>query len=628
MAPKKRKTSENMADIRSFFGKENDVPGSSFKTPGKKEQGGGKSQTPTPTPMRVKKENGSDSLVTHSHHFNVKFTPTESTEFTIYCDQPRTVLDAIRSSLGTTEKMMECADESIIIQLGEEDKEFVVPTHFPCSCIDDGKTVILHHYISEKIENIQEQHDKTIHPKDNYSVFYIDTVGGLKTKTKELFRNKIIKKFKFLCVYGEKGMTVEEALKQDGRFLDNLGEFKLSDNKKPKRLTLRTQKVDSLHHKKFKIRLPLNKWENVENPMAYIRDVARISGKSVKKAMEEPVNSGCSTEEIYELLRQQFPDLKEWMENRFPGDAYEKALHLGSEKFGKIQQSFSEVHRLEKLLKMGKSVCKVVVSNVSQGTGFVLFDRLILTSAHLFKGCYQGKKLLDHIEVYALFNYDEPEPESNYFYFSAEKTFIDIDVELDFAVLQLNPDGKKHKSKPDNVKVPPGLLNRFGPLPGSGEACLIGHPAGSVKKIDPTCIIEPEKRREAVMDNLAKYKDQKVILEKVSELKKQGIDDIMMGGEKAEKVAAYNTFMYHGASGSPVFDAHGQIFGIHTGGYGHGDRIIEYAHLLLAIFEKFVINLKESGNDQMLKEVKEAVSENDYLQKILQVEPMDVDQAN
>ncbi|PWA16164.1 hypothetical protein CCH79_00021126, partial [Gambusia affinis] len=124
-------------------------------------------------------------------------------------------------------------------------------------------------------------------------------------------------------------MTVEEALKQDGRFLDNLGEFKLSDNKKPKRLTLRTQKVDSLHHKKFKIRLPLNKWENVENPMAYIRDVARISGKSVKKAMEEPVNSGCSTEEIYELLRQQFPDLKEWMENRFPGDAYEKALHLG-----------------------------------------------------------------------------------------------------------------------------------------------------------------------------------------------------------------------------------------------------------------------------------------------------------
>lgn len=525
---------------------------------------------------------------------------------------------------------MKYADESIIIQLGKQDKESVVPTHFPCSCIDDGEMVILHHYISEKIEKVQEQHDKTIHPKDNYSVFYIDTVGGLNTKRKELFRNKIIKQYKFLCIYGEKGMTVEEALKQDGRFLDNLGEFKLSDNENPDRLTVHTQKVDSLHHKAFKIRLPQSKGKNVENPTTSILDVARVSGKSVKKAMEEPGNSSYNTEEIYELLRQQFPDLKKWMESRFPGDSYEKALNLGSEKFGKIQQSFSEVHRLEKLLKMGKSVCKVLVSNVSQGTGFVLFDRFILTSAHLFKECVQGKKLLDHIDVYALFNYDEPEPQTNYFYFSAEKTFIDIDVELDFAVLQLKPDGKKpnSESKPDNVKVPPGLLNRFGPLPGSGEACLIGHPAGSVKKIDPTCIIEPEKREEAVMDNLAKYKDQKVVLEKVYELKKQGIDDIMMYGEKAEKVAAYNTFMYHGASGSPVFDAHGQIFGIHTGGYGDGDRIIEYAHLLLAIFEKFVINLKKSGNDQMLKEVKKAVSKNDHLKKILQVEPMKVDEAN
>uniref|UniRef100_A0A3B3WMS8 Serine protease n=1 Tax=Poecilia mexicana TaxID=48701 RepID=A0A3B3WMS8_9TELE len=470
--------------------------------------------------------------VTHSHRFIVKFTPTECKEYTIDCDQPSTVLDAIRSSLGTTEKMIKYPDESIIIQLGKRDKESVVPTHFPCSCIGDGETVTLYHYTSEKIEKVQEQHDKTIHPKDHYSVFYIDTVGGLKTKTKELFRNKILKQFKFLCVYGEKGMKVEEALKQDGRFLDSLGEFKLSDNENPNRLTVRTQRVDSLHQK---------------------------AGQSVKKAMEQPGDSGCSTEEIYELLRKQFPELKKWMESRFPGDSYEKALNRGSEKFGKIQQSFSEVHRIKKLLKMGKSVCKILVSNVSQGTGFVLFDRFVLTSAHLFRGCVQGKNLLDQINVYALFNYDEPEPETNYFYFSAEKTLIDIDEELDFAVLQLKPD--------EHVKVPAGLLDRFGPLPGNGEACLIGHPAGSVKKIDPTCIIEPEKREEAVNDHLSKYKDQKVILKKVYELKNQGIDDIMMGGEKAEKVASYNTFMYHGASGSPVFDAHGQIFGIHTGGY-------------------------------------------------------------
>ncbi|XP_016535143.1 protein FAM111B-like isoform X3 [Poecilia formosa] len=627
MAPKKQKTSENMKDIRSFFEKENDVAGSPFKTPRKNLQTGGKSQTPTQTPMRVKNENGSDSVVTHSHRFIVKFTPTERKEYTIDCDQPSTVLDAIRSSLGTTEKMIKYPDESIIIQLGKRDRESVVPTHFPCSCIGDGETVILYHYASEKIEKVQEQHDKTIHPKDHYSVFYIDTVGGLKTKTKELFRNKILKQFKFLCVYGVKGMTVEEALKQDGRFLDSLGEFKLSDNENPNRLTVRTQRVDSLHQKAFKIRLPLNKREGVENPTTSILDVARVSGRSVKKAMEQPGDSGCSTEEIYELLRKQFPELKEWMESRFPGDSYEKALNRGSEKFGKIQQSFSEVHRIKKLLVMGKSVCKINVYDICEGTGFVLFDRFVLTNAHLFRGCVQGKNLLDQINVYALFNYDEPVPETNYFYFSAEKTLIDIDMELDFAVLQLKPDGKKpnSKSKPDNVKVPPGLLDRFGPLPRNGEACLIGHPAGSVKKIDPTCIIEPEKREQAVKDHLSKYKVKKVILKKVNELKNQGIDDIMMGGEKAEKVASYNTFMYHGASGSPVFDAHGQIFGIHTGGYGMSDRIIEYAHPLLTIFEKFVINLKESGNDQMLEKVKEAATEKKHLKKILQDEPMEED---
>ncbi|KAM4714489.1 serine protease FAM111A-like [Anableps anableps] len=626
MSPKRRKTAEKLPDIRTFFGKENDVPGSSFNTPRKKPKSGEKSQTPAQTPLRVKDENGNDSLATHSHHFTVKFSPTDRREYTIDCDQPRTVLDAIRCSLGTTETMVKFLDENVVIQLGKEDRESVVPTHFPCSCVEDGESLILYNYKTEKIEGGQGQHDKAIRPKDKYSVFYIDTVGGLKTKTKELFRSKIIKQFKYLCVYGEKGMTVEEALKQDGRFIDSLGEFKLSDNENPNLLTVRTQRVDGLHQKAFKIRLPLNKRENVENPTTSILDVARVSGKSVKKVMEQPANSD-KVDEIYELLRQQFPDLKKWMESRFPGDSYQKALNLRHEKFGKIQQSFSEVHRLEKLLKMGKSVCNVIVRNVSQGTGFVLFDRFILTSAHLFKGYVQEKELLDHITVSALFNYNEPEPETNYFWFDAEKRLVDIDDELDYAVLELSPEGHTYvpNTKPENIKVPPGLLNRFGPLPGNGEACLIGHPAGSVKKIDPTCIIEPEKREQAVNDHLAKYKDSMFILQSVNEIKNQGIGDIMMGGDKEEKVATYNTFMYHGASGSPVVDAHGQIFGLHTGGYGLKDHVIEYAHPLLIIFERFVSNLKESGSDQMLEKVEEAVTVNRYLKDILHNEPMEVD---
>uniref|UniRef100_A0A3Q2EHV7 Protein FAM111A-like n=2 Tax=Cyprinodon variegatus TaxID=28743 RepID=A0A3Q2EHV7_CYPVA len=599
MAPKRRKTAEHMKDIRSFFEKENNVPGSSIKTPARKPKKVPESETPLRTPLRVKDENGNDPPTTHSHRFTVKFKPTDRKEYTIDCDKPRSVLEAIKHSLGPT-NMLNFPDENIIIQLGKEDKDSVVPTHFPCSCVGDGETLIINHSKSEKIEEVQDQHDKTILPKENYSVFFIDKVGGLKTKTKDLFRSKMIKQFKYLCVYGEKGMTVEEALKRDGRFIDNLGEFTLSDNENPDVLTLRTQRVDSLHQKAFKIRLPLNKWENVETQMRSILDVARNSGKSVRKVMEEPTSS-VNTAEIYQLLRQQFPDLKEWMEKRFPADSYQEALKLKNENFGKIQQSFSEVHRIRKLLKMGQSVCKVIISGFSQGTGFVLFDRLILTSAHLFKGCVQGKNILDHINVSALFNYDDPEPETNYFYFSAEKTFIDIDDELDYAVLMLEPGGQKSnpKTNVDNVKVPPGLLNKFGSLPMNGEACIIGHPAGGVKKIDPTCIIEPKGREQAVNDHIAKHKDSMFILQSVFQIQNRGIEDIMMGGDKAEKVATYHTFMYHGASGSPVFDAHGRLFGIHTAGYCYElphtkGSVIEYAYPLLTIFEKFVSNLKES----------------------------------
>ncbi|XP_038163195.1 serine protease FAM111A-like [Cyprinodon tularosa] len=629
MAPKRRKTAEHMKDIRSFFEKENNVPGSSIKTPARKPKKVPESETPLRTPLRVKDENGNDPPTTHSHHFTVKFKPTDRKEYTIDCDQPRSVLEAIKHSLGPT-NMLNFPDENIIIQLGKEDKDSVVPTHFPCSCVGDGETLIINHSKSEKIEEVQDQHDKTILPKENYSVFFIDKVGGLKTKTKDLFRSKMIKQFKYLCVYGEKGMTVEEALKRDGRFIDNLGEFTLSDNENPDVLTLRTQRVDSLHQKAFKIRLPLNKWENVETQMRSILDVARNSGKSVRKVMEEPTSS-VNTAEIYQLLRQQFPDLKEWMEKRFPADTYKEALKLKNENFGKIQQSFSEVHRIRKLLKMGQSVCKVIISGFSQGTGFVLFDRLILTSAHLFKGCVQGKNILDHINVSALFNYDDPEPETNYFYFSAEKTFIDIDDELDYAILVLEPGGQKSnpKTNVDNVKVPPGLLNKFGPLPINGEACIIGHPAGGVKKIDPTCIIEPKGREQAVNDHIAKHKDSMFILQSVFQIQNRGIEDIMMGGDKAEKVATYHTFMYHGASGSPVFDAHGMLFGLHTAGYCYElphmkGSVIEYAYPLLTIFEKFVSNLKESGNVQMLEKVKEAATENQHLDKILQFEPMEV----
>ncbi|KAF1380925.1 hypothetical protein PFLUV_G00169130 [Perca fluviatilis] len=598
---------------------------------------GGATGSQTRSQAKVKEENGVDLMGEHLHRITVKFSTTGTTKYTIDCDHPRTVLEVIKSTENYEKKVQNCSDENIVIQLGKA-RDSIVATHFPCTCIRSCQSLIVSGE-PEKVEVTQDQLYKPIQSRDKYSVFYIDTVGGRYTKQKRLFRNNAVKDFKYLCVYGEKGMTVKEALKRDGRFIDELDNFTLSDNADPDSITECTQKIDNLHKKQFKICLPRNKRESFERQQEYsgasnnslqkcytmpVVDVVQQRGISVRAAVEKGGNN-VDIQEIYEKLRQQTPALRELMESRFPDDSYQKALNLRKENFGKIQQSFSEVHRVRKLLKLGESVCKVVVGDVCQGTGFVLFDNFILTNAHLFKDCVEGQKLKEGINVFALFNYENPEPHINYYYF--EKAQGDIcytEDELDYAVLELNLESQKsnHSTQTKKMKVPPGLLKIFGPMPRDGEACIIGHPAGGLKKMDPTFIIEKEKRVQAVHDHLHPYKESIVTLLSISHLlKDQGIENIMMGGNKADKVGTYNTFMYHGSSGSPVFDAHGRVFGLHTAGYAYGfpnpnKSVIEFAQPLLTIFKHFVSTLKVSGKDKLLERVNKEVKGNSDLEKV------------
>ncbi|XP_026018928.1 protein FAM111A-like [Astatotilapia calliptera] len=617
------KRPKNTCDIRDFFAKQRDSPSGSSSRASMQPEG---PKSPQGFTRCVKKENDSDFIVQHSHEFIVKFDQ-DSNGYTVQCDQLCTVLEAIKSNEKCNKKI-KCADENIMIQLGKEDKKSIVATHFPCSCIDDGEYLII--LCGEKKVEGEVQHSKIVYPKEHYSVFYIDTVGGLNTKTKKLFKNNDVKQFKNLCVYGEKVITVAEALKRDGRFIDDLGNYELSNNQDPNILTVCTQKVKNLHQKQFKIRLPKDKKEKKkeESPSnnsqskcesrseSEIIDLVQQEGIRVKTVKE--TSSDVDRKEIYDRLREQFPDLKRLMESRFPGDSFQKELNLRKENFGKIQQSFSQVHRVRKLLELGKSVCKLVIKDVSMGTGFVLFDTFILTSAHLFKGYVEGKEPKQDVEVFAIFDYEEPEPETNYYYFRAENTFIDFDADLDYAVLELNPEGS------NSMDVPPGLLSEFGRLPANGEACIIGHSAGQVKEMDPTFIIEIEKRGQAIDEHFSQHKHPFIINVLSDHVRKQGIENILQSG----KVGTYHTFMYHGASGSPVFNGLGKVFGLHTAGFTYGfikqvESVIEYAHPLIMIFERFVSNLKNSGNEELLKRVEEEAKENKLLTDVLNIKQED-----
>ncbi|KAI9524501.1 hypothetical protein NQZ68_018185 [Dissostichus eleginoides] len=565
--------SETGTETRSIKEEKDADPTTGTETRSIKEEKNADPTTGTET-RSIKKEKDADPTAGHLHRFSVKFSPSDPKEYTIDCVQPGTVLQAIKTCHKYDEQF---SDENLVIQLE----------------------------------------------------------GGKNTLTKPFIRSNAFKRFKYLCVYGEKGrkMTVEDALRRDGRFIDDLGNFTLSDNKDPMKITGCKQPVNNLDGDKFKLCLERKRnkkavpeevkqrinviQKTMENKSSVQDLVDRVREMNKSQVKSGKSGSGVEVEEIYDLLREQCPDLKQLMMRRIPDDdSYEEELDLREEDFGKIRQSFSDVHRVRELIKLSESVCKVVVEGYCTGTGFVLFGNFILTNLHLFKHCVEkgNKKLKDDTEVYVLFNFEEED--KNLHRFKLAHRNICYCHELDYAILEL--ESVSQKDNPETTedtkeKVPPGLLKRFGPMPESGEACLIGHPDGGVKKLDPTSIIEKENREKAV--------DTAFILHNINVPPKRSIKRIFVGGSRAENVATYNTFMYHGSSGSPVFDAKCKVFGLHTSGFVYdpdkSKSVIEWAQRLLSIFEHFVRKLKENRDEELLKRVEEEAKGNSDLKEIL-----------
>ncbi|XP_023201712.1 uncharacterized protein LOC111610884 [Xiphophorus maculatus] len=284
------------------------------------------------------------------------------------------------------------------------------------------------------------------------------------------------------------------------------------------------------------------------------------------------------------------------------GDCKLEAPNLSDEEF------------LSLLKEREESVCKIVVHGVSQGTGSVWLGSLIWTNAHLFKGCLVGRKLLDDIKVSVDF-----ELETVNLSYTVEKIFLDINEELDYAIFKLIPEDPTA----EKVKFPPGLLKRLGPVPKSGRVGSIGFPAGRKKTTKHTTIVDVENREQAVNDHLAQYKDLIITQMSIKQIiTNQGIGDIMKSGIREKQVITYRCPMYGGTSGSPVIDGHGQVIGLHTGGYDYGfpefkNGVIEYAIPSLTIFKKFVSNLRKRGEKQLLERIREEVSDNDYLTRLM-----------
>ncbi|KAM9391343.1 serine protease FAM111A-like isoform 1-T1 [Salvelinus alpinus] len=578
---------------------------------------------------KMKMAEPNDRMKEHLHRFLFKFLDKED-QYEITCKSLGSVLQALETSpkfcelkektvkqkMKTRKKKKTMQRLDLVIQKIKGKKP--IATHFPCHLLENGQKLTISIVFNDSGEFTTET-TQIYKENKQYVIFDIESEGGKNTKTKQLLKNKKLEPFSPLCIYAICGETVEMALKRDGRFHDNvfIQTFTLEESESdPPRCVEMNVLVDCLDKQTFKMILeernatqaataPPQAGSNLQKedetnsiqlPMS--NTSTETSAACLTQALKHPVTVPDSAE-ILKILRHQFADLVKQMKKRYNKKNYSGVLsHLRGE-FGKSTEGFSEVYTVKKLMELSDSVCMIDVEGVGQGTGFLLFDHYILTNAHLFikdEISYVDRNDQILAKVTVTFNKENPNS-SGVKVIEVKPEVIDFqwgfdayNRHVDFAVLELQ-----------DVDTSTGLLCRSSPDPKTGGVCLIGHPGGGVKRTDPTTIIERERRGEAFQRETGKNDRMDMLIKTSIEENKEKYD-MLMKPDNTE--VTYDTCLFHGASGSPVFDESCQVIAMHTGGFPYTDEgvksVIEYAIPLFTILENFLINMKDRNNVEIL----------------------------
>uniref|UniRef100_A0A674CLJ2 Protein FAM111A-like n=1 Tax=Salmo trutta TaxID=8032 RepID=A0A674CLJ2_SALTR len=302
----------------------------------------------------------------------------------------------------------------------------------------------------------------------------------------------------------------------------------------------------------------------------------------VKQKRQEIPNS----KEILNILRSQYAGLVDHMKKREnlkkPSDV-QQFLRV---EFGKKTQSFQEVKKVKSLIELSASVCQVRIEGNAKGTGFLLFDKFILTNAHVVQQIYEPITNTLQQSVTVTFDFEDLDEIPQQIPVKSEVVAYGKDDlgNLDFALLEVS-------SGPD-ITLPSSLLDTFRFPSPEGGICIIGHPEGGVKKTDPCFITQYGDRKQAVEKHVTENKEFFHVInnryfEENSDINTRLLTD-------TEKIT-YDTCFFHGASGSPVFNEYCQLIAMHTAGYsyqgkrGKTQSIIEYAIPLSGILEEIII---------------------------------------
>ncbi|XP_042337646.1 serine protease FAM111A-like [Plectropomus leopardus] len=570
----------------------------------------------------------------------------------------------------TVEDSLKKSSEFRKIEEKKVDKELLIvrdrkpiSKHFICSLVK--KTPLAIRYIKAADKTKQparySAHRQRKGPSGELVVFNVWTSGGMNIVHIYFFiymkKPTLNTVFDEITVFAYKDEKVKHALKRNGRFQDVVfTKICALLNKNIEATTSMHSLVNNLDGKYFKIIL-LNKSDCDENPdpskwstiTESVNDniPPKLDGNMVldKKSHEipnfkemmhqlsfqfkdliiskEPQESKLSCIQTFFCVKCEIPNSEEMMHqlyspffpdfmksNKPQQSKLSCNQNISHVEFGKNAQTCREVKTMKKLTALSDSVCQVRVNDTPAGSGFLLFGRCVLTNAHVVQNIYNEStgQLNETVTVHFSFESLNQTPSG-----AAVKEVAGFEFgpdasghECDWALLRLAAD----------QKLPGALLKHYGFLPQSGAICIIGHPDGGVKKIDPCLIVSTENRTQVaerhhrenpagVLPEDNHYSENRGHIQLVTN---QFFEDVAKDVNLNRQALTYESCFYFGSSGSPVFDEHCNVIAVHSGGYAYrnvrGERqsVIEYGQPLSLIIEHIIVQMVEKGRFDVLKE--------------------------
>uniref|UniRef100_A0A3Q1F7I9 Protein FAM111A-like n=1 Tax=Acanthochromis polyacanthus TaxID=80966 RepID=A0A3Q1F7I9_9TELE len=582
----------------------------------KTESENGESSTP-PNPQPVAQEE--EAHLTHSFEFRL----SDKTDAMITCNKAGSVEDVLKRSSQFRQDAKKHKDKELVILKDGK----AISSDFPCSLIEKNKRLILKYV---KAVNKPEKKvsgcvtSRKEEPSSNLVMFHVLVKGG--KNVVKILRNPALEtefQIQEVTIYAYKGEKVKHALQRDGHFLSTIFEKNCALFEKSTEVTTEMSNlVDDLGGKTFKIIL-LDKSSPPDSQPGSLDDAyithsdsqgcgpdesqgpsqqsiptdlennvvpeekPKLYGVMVPQFVLGPIPD---SKNLYSQLSSEFKDSMKGRKTQVPSLSHiQNALRV---EYGKNDDTCREVKTMKKLMELSDSVCQVRINGRPAGSGFLLFDKFVLTNAHVIENIpnHVSGQLNERVTVHFSFNdLEQPEGGSVVVEEVVGYEYCRDVSPCDWALLKLSAN--------ENFRP---LVAHFGFLPKSGAICIIGHPNAGVKKIDPCLIVPTENRTQVVKRHEVENQGN------IQLITSQFFEKTTISVQQQNQPLMYESCFYHGSSGSPVFDDHCNVVAMHTGGYGYSSTkeqtsVIEYGYPLSDIMEHMIIHLVEKEKFDVLK---------------------------